>query len=274
MQGKPLKYSAIIAEWYYDQLLKAVSVMEKATRHEVLGEYEPDEVAMDALAIDINGVINSLVKRFDKYFRQYGAELAEKFLKKQLRFTRSSVKASIKPLEPEKASLAIKGSIINKSNYNTVKMAITENVNLIKSIPAQYFKDIVGAVTRSMEFGGSLEQLEKDVEYIGGVAKRRARLIATDQTRKVYESLALRQLIDAGFNKVQWHHSGGGKIPREYHLRKWDGVSDNPPNGLNGYIFNINEPPIIQFAKGKQPEVRGYPSVLINCRCFLTPIRG
>ena len=273
MQGKPLKYSAIIAEWYYDQLIKAVYAMEKATKREILGEYEPSEVAMDALAIEMRTVVYKLIKRFDKYFRQFGAEVADKFIKKQLRFVKSSVKEAIKPLEPSGASLAIKGSIINKSNYNTVKMAVVENVNLIKTIPEQYFKDIVGAVTRSMEFGGSLEQLRKDIEHIGGVSERRARLIANDQTRKVYEGIALRQLIDAGYEKVQWHHSGGGKEPREYHLRKWDGVSNNPPNGLNGYIFNINEPPIIQFAKGKQPEVRGYPSVLINCRCFLTPVR-
>jgi hypothetical protein len=59
--------------------------------------------------------------------------------------------------------------------------------------------------------------------------------------------------------------------PRDYHKMRWDGHTgkfNGKPNGLNGYIFPIDKPPVIDRKTGE----RGYPAQLINCHCFLTPV--
>ena len=81
---------------------------------------------------------------------------------------------------------------------------------------------------------------------IGGVDESRAEMIADDQIE-------------------------GETNPRQYHLRQWNGKSgkrNGRPNGLNGYEFDIDKPPVINL-KTKE---RGYPGQMINCHCRLVPI--
>ena len=74
-----------------------------------------------------------------------------------------------------------------------------------------------------------------------------------------------------GFTKVMWKH-GNSKEYRVYHKTKWDGHKgkrNGKPNGLNGYVFDISKPPVIDTKTGE----RGYPGQCIGCRCFLVPIQ-
>lgn len=231
--------------------------------------------AMDSLSYDFTSTLNRLIKKFQDYFKKYGEKLAKQFIERQLRYTNLSVKKAIEPLLNESLKYSIKGKMITPANRDIVKLAIYNNVALIKSIPEEYYKSVVGAVTRSVEFGGSIKQLKDELMKIKGVTERRAKLIAYDQTRKVYSDLALNQIKESGVEHVKWLHSGGDKVPRCYHIRKWDGksgVKNGRPNGLNGFIFDINKPPVIQKAEGNRPEIRGYPAQLINCTCLLVPV--
>lgn len=269
-QGKALKENPQIAKWYEKELQKLLKDMFDATNSSIKPDFKK-YIKGDVSATAITAQLAMLTDTFYDYFRKNGRRLAREFLDKQLRHSRLNVKQALEPIANRDLGFMLTGSIITPRNRNIVEMAIYNNVSLIRSIPEQYFKDITGAVARSMENNGSLKQLEEFLMHYEGVTKRRAKLIATDQTRKVHSSLALEQMKEAGFTKVKWVHSNAGKVPRCLHIRKWDGQSE-PPNGLNGYIFDIDNPPVIQKAKGSQEEVRGYPAQLINCRCFLVPI--
>ena len=177
------------------------------------------------------------------------------------------------PNDEEIPSLA--GSVIPRDMEQVIKASIMENVSLIRSIESKYFEQITGAVARSMQAGGSIKQLKQEILHYNGMTRRRADIIANDQSRKAYMSINLRNMAKAGIQKVEWVHSGGGYTVREYHYRKWDGVSgkdDGHPNGLNGFIFDIDKPPVIQEAKGKQQEIRGYPAQLPSCKCVMRAI--
>jgi uncharacterized protein with gpF-like domain len=63
-----------------------------------------------------------------------------------------------------------------------------------------------------------------------------------------------------GIDKYEWLHSAGGQKPRQLHQH------------MSGKTYSLSNPPIIQQAKGSQPEVRGKPGDLINCRCRMVPI--
>jgi uncharacterized protein with gpF-like domain len=276
-QGKALRSNVGIARWYHDEILKMCRDMFDNTKKQLTPLFvKYENTAMDSLSFDVTTTLNKLIKKYQEYFKRHGEKLAKEFLKRQLKYANISVRKAIEPLLKEEAKsenlkYVLKGNLVSEANKDIVKLAIYNNVSLIRSIPEQYFKDIVGMVTRSIEFGGDIKQLKEQLMKIDGVTERRAKLIAYDQTKKVYSDLSVINMKKAGINRVKWVHSGGDKVPRCYHIRKWDGVSE-PPNGLNGYVFELNNPPIIQKAEGKRDEIRGYPAELINCTCFLVPV--
>ena len=62
---------------------------------------------------------------------------------------------------------------------------------------------------------------------------------------------------DVGITQFKWVHAGGSKDPRNYHK-----------NVLNGKVFNVDDPPIIDQKTGE----RGYPGQAINCKCYQVPV--
>jgi SPP1 gp7 family putative phage head morphogenesis protein len=73
----------------------------------------------------------------------------------------------------------------------------------------------------------------------------------------MYNNLNASRMKAIGLNKYEWVHSGGGQRPREFHR-----------DVLNGQIFSLDDPPIIDEQTGE----RGIPSQLINCRCTMLPL--
>lgn len=273
-QGKALHHNIGIAVWYNRELNKALKAMFSDTLKKIVPTFT-ETIAEDSV-FDITVELNKLRKKYTEFFYKYGKELAKKFIERSIRHANISVKKAIEPIAKKEFKLT--GSIINEANREIVTMAIYNNVSLIRSIPEEYYKNVTGIVSRSMQ-GGSVKEMEDElVKFInleGKKARNRAKLIAYDQTRKVYSDIALQKIKDAGFTKVMWRHSHGDKVPRCYHVEDWDGKSglkDGKPNGLNGFVFEIDNPPVIQKANGKREEVRGFPAQLINCTCFLKPV--
>lgn len=274
-RGNALLPSYALELWYRKEIQKLCREMMRETRKVIVPEYDPKKVALDSMSVNIRISINELIRKYEKIFNTQGKELAKKFLSKQIKYVNGSVRHSITPLLKEGSKFALKGSV-TEAYSDIIRMSIENNASLIKSISQEYFTSVTGIISRSMGAGGSISHLKKDLMHYEGITERRAKNIAFDQTRKVYSDLSVRQISEAGFNKVMWNHSGGSQEPREYHQRVWDGVSgikDGRPNGLNKFVFELSNPPVIQHAKGKQPEIRGLTNQLVNCKCFLTPVR-
>ncbi|KAL1110045.1 hypothetical protein AAG570_014069 [Ranatra chinensis] len=93
-------------------------------------------------------------------------------------------------------------------------MIVTENVNLIKSIPSQYFLEVERIVFEAIANGNKIDELKSELLKRYAITNRRAKLIAKDQIKKATEMLERRQLIDAGVTKGFWLHSGNYKPGR------------------------------------------------------------
>lgn len=158
---------------------------------------------------------------------------------------------------------AIPGSIFDISPQMTVaiKAAIAENVSLIKSIPEQYLDRVAGAVTRAMTSANSIKQLAEEIKSYSLMTDRRAKNITLDQVRKVHAALNLLRMQDAGITRFKWMHVGGSVKPRPFHL------ADHPA-GLNGGIFSIENPPVIEPNTG----ITGFPGQLPFCRCVMQAV--
>lgn len=280
LKSDVFNYSPALERQYRMELKGLVDKMLKDVAENIVNAYRKNKsgftFATDGAFSNIDEQLKDLEKKYRELFARQGEVVAKRMVLRQLKYNRSSFTKIMKKLVPNDEEIpTLAGSIIPREMEQVIKASIMENVSLIKSIESKYFEQITGSVARSMQSGGSIKQLRQEILHYNGITRRRADIIANDQTRKAYMSINLRNLSKAGIQKVEWVHSGGGYTVREYHYRKWDGVSgkdDGRPNGLNGYIFDIDKPPVIQLQQGKQPEVRGYPAQLPNCKCVLRAV--
>lgn len=273
----PLNYSYAYEMEYQRDLRSLVKKMTDEVVKKLINVYgkNKESFAMDGAFNNVDDILKELEKKYRDLFTEKGEEYAKKMIMRQVRYSRTKFKEILKKLYPDKTQPpSIKGSVIPRDLYQDIRASMLENVSLIKSIQSKYFEQITGSLTRSMQYGGSLAQLKKEILKYDNITQKRANLIAHDQTRKAYMSINLRNMKNSGIQKAMWVHSGGGE-PRPYHIAKWDGISgikDGKPNGLNGFVFDINNPPVIQHQHGKQQEIRGYPAQLVNCKCVLKAV--
>ena len=147
---------------------------------------------------------------------------------------------------------------------------VKANVSLIRTIDEDRLPKIVSLVVKALKGEITRDKLVSEIERVGEVEGDRAEIIANDQIAKATTMFKMAKWKAVGWKRVQWKHSPRIPEPREYHRRKWDGksgVKDGHPNGLNGFVFEMSNPPVIDEKTGE----RGYPAQLINCHCFLVP---
>lgn len=162
-------------------------------------------------------------------------------------------------------------SLIDFIPPQRAKEIIAEGVALIKTIPSEEdHKKICNYLLKVFRGLETREHLIRYLMRLGGVDEERAEMIANDQIDKAAMRFLVEKWKAQGCKRVRWVHMGDAN-PRQYHLRPWNGVSgkrNGRPNGLNGYEFDIDKPPVINL-KTKE---RGYPGHMINCHCTLIPL--
>lgn len=264
---------------YRRAIMRLIRAMVKDYRT-LFGIYKSkkDQMAMDAaegewLTTAVQERLNKLGKLWDKKFKEFAETQSKDMVNKVLKSTDFQLKSILKDWFAAERFELLEMPIALKQ---VMKAHIAENISLIRSIPAQYLERVQGALVRAITDNGSLRQFEEEVAKYSGKELARAKLIAHDQIHKVFTTTVARRCSQLGIKRMMWHHSNVGKEPRPYHIRKWDGVSglkDGHPNGLNGFIFELSNLPVIQEKDAKHPdEIRGLPSQLINCRCFMRPV--
>ncbi len=216
-------------------------------------------VTDDSISSQIRIALNELQKKYGDKFSERSKELVKQLLKKTNRYSNLQVNEALKKMIGDNAKgFALVGSAISPEKSEIMKAILFENVSLIKSIPDEYFKQITGAVARSIENGEGVKGLAKELMSYGAKSQRRADLIAQDQTRKAFTSINLRNFNECGIKKFKWLHSGGSREPRTYHM-----------NVLNGQIFDLDTG--APNEAGKSPDFI-YPGQLPYCRCIMQAV--
>ena len=131
-----------------------------------------------------------------------------------------------------------------------LKKKITENVDLISSIPIQHLDEVEELVAGAIHSGTGLHQLTKDLQERFNVTRDRAELIARDQNSKACATIQKVRQKELGITRAIWRHSGASSQPREEHV-EWDGTT-----------YNVED--------GKWSDVDGeqvWPGTACNCRC-------
>lgn len=85
-----------------------------------------------------------------------------------------------------------------------LEAATIQNANLIKSIPQRYLDDVANTVQTGMRNGVLPKYIAEELTEKFGVASRRAKFIARDQSAKVTGEIAKQRQLDAGFTAFKW----------------------------------------------------------------------
>lgn len=277
-----MNFNVGIQRWYVKELLKLVDDLTKEVFEEIKPLYKENKEQItfatdDSISSQIRIALNALRKKFGDKFKRKGKRLANQMVSKTNKYANTTFLSMMNEMFKsqdeikQQGGFLLKGSMISPEKEEVIKALIYDNVNYIQSIEERYFTDITGTVMRSIQDGLGVTHVREELQKYYKESKRKAELVALDQTRKAFNSINLRNMQDAGIKKVKWVHSGGSQSPRDYHMTRWDGVSgikDGKPNGLDGFIFELGNPPVIDKKTGE----RGYPAQLPYCRCRMVAV--
>lgn len=263
LKGKPLHANAGLEIKYYKRIMRLVDVMSKETERELGKLLKGDAAkgfAMDAsITSAFRIVMGRLDKKYESIFAKHGKGYAEYMAKQSLNNSKITLGASLKKLSD---GLTIKTDLVTGQLNEILKASVLENTNLIKSLKDGYLggveSDVLRSITRTDT--GGLKGLQDSIhESLSDRYKRhknKAKNIALDQTRKVYNNVNAERMKKVGVKKFEWHHSGGSQKPRQDHI------------DMDGKIYSFDDLPVIDKHTGET----GITGQAVNCRCFMTPV--
>ena len=192
---------APVREWQRqvrERLLPAyASVISQITR-----DAEEDEIAaaMTAVEMALEGTLASSRLELDQWMRTALRWHERKWAEK----VRSGVGVDVYPFIDRTKSLA---------RINSIQEAAA---SLIRDISEQARKDVSGIIWRGITEQRNRRDVAKDIQERLGIARKRANLIANDQSQKLNSALSDIRAEEAGLDTYIWRHSGK-KNYREHH---------------------------------------------------------
>lgn len=127
------------------------------------------------------------------------------------------------------------------------------NVSLIQTIPEEALDRMREIVYQGFTDGRTTTSMIKEMQRAYGISRRRAELIARDQTAKLNGQIQQAQQQDAGIQEYIWYTTGDNRV-RSSHA------------ALNGKKFSWNNPPDVGHGR------RCHPGEDYQCRCIGRPV--
>lgn len=258
--GSPMIPSAPIRAWYRTEMDKICAAMVEDYRRTIKTALNNDNVkklfATDAAASSVfQKALDGLNRKWGDIFKGFAKSTAKKFVDKSDEHSKASTVFSL-------STAGIEQPVVKYTNNvaNTLQAAQDFNNTLITGIQAEVHEKIYNSVMLSLTSPNPEEQGQSGIEAalreVGGFTKERTKLIARDQTSKLYSALADERMKQNGIDEFEWMHSSAGKVPRQSHIDK------------DGIIFTLDDPRLWEGKKSDQ----GPPGWAINCRCRRRPI--
>lgn len=222
-----------------------------------IGKIDPDESLLE----EFNNRVERLNKKYNdliSYFENMSREFTKKMFK-------DAKRKFIKQFEKSVGADILK-SLGERGLKEAFEAEVQNNVALIKSIPEKYFSKIQEMVVRNTlgqeKFEGGLVKSIQDLTH---VTRKKAKLIARDQSAKAVSTFTQMRYENLGCKKYIWRNAQDKRVagnpsglypdpdPKsKYHGNHWD---------REGKVYYWDNPP---------PD--GNPGMPINCRCYAEPI--
>lgn len=128
---------------------------------------------------------------------------------------------------------------------------VAQNTALIKTIPSQHMERVQVILREGVMQGKTPAQIAKEIQEVSGITKRRAAVIARDQTGKANAALSEARMHEIGIDEYIWVTSHDERV-RPTH-RASDGKK---------YSFKTGSPHVHGLNPGQD----------ILCRCWARPV--
>jgi SPP1 gp7 family putative phage head morphogenesis protein len=209
-------------------------------------EQSPPAIAQDAIpAAELKRAVRKLTRRWKSRFDDAADELADWFGQAVSDRSDKALQAILR-----RGGISVKFRM-SRAQRDVLHATVNQNVNLIRSIPQKYLGAVEGIVMRGVQTGRDLQQITKGLQKEFGVTRRRAELIARDQTSKSTSALTRARQIELGITEAIWVHSHAGKTFRRTHVamhgKKFDVVKGMWDSDENAWV---------------------HPGELISCKCI------
>lgn len=248
---RPIRPSHANELWYKAELLRIVKLLRKSAERHLLPALKALISAGDSIG---DSLPHSVDSQFNAMKMEFGGvegvanRLAKDAVIRNLQAVDDRLKAAIK----DQLKVDVQAIFANDHELRTaMAKALKANVELITSIPPQYFEKLEKAVSDNFVQGVRYETLQAEVQRIADVTENRAKLIARDQTSKMNSSFNKVRQTQVGIQKYDWQTMEDERV-RESHAE------------LDGQTFRWDDPPDID---GEPLN----PGEDIDCRCLAVP---
>ena len=159
----------------------------------------------------LRGALAGLRRRWLKNFDGIAPQIAESFAQNAMKHTDLAFNAAL-----SKGGFTVPFRLTPKIQMELVKRTKT-NVDLIKTIPEEFFRDVHKAVFDSVKAGRDLSALTEHLHHAYDVTRRRAAFIARDQNNKATASIHQLRQLELGITQGRWRHTAASVTPRPEH---------------------------------------------------------
>lgn len=260
LTGEPLRVNPVYADRQAETVMREVRRMHLDVSKQVKALFRTEqsketiqEIAMDAsITSQARILTNKLARDWDKRFRDFAKTFSKHLFDDMESMTAQDMQDSMEKLT---GNTTINATSVSESTRDVIGAGTQQSTSLIKSISEEYMSEVQEALMRSIaspkgSYTATIESIDKMLQGRFRVYKNKAKNITLDQTRKAYNSITDSRMRSVGVTKYRWRHAGGSQEPRPYHK-----------NELNGQVFSLDDPPIIDRSTGE----RGHPGDAINC---------
>lgn len=138
-----------------------------------------------------------------------------------------------------------------------LEAATIANANLITNLSETYINQIRTTIVENMRQGFAPAKIAKDLQKKSGMTRKRAKLIARDQTAKLNGELTKARMNEAGIKYFRWVTSKDSRVGDDHKLAARRDI---------GY-----GPGVYLWAKPPREGIPGS-SARPNCRCTASPV--
>ncbi len=244
--AKPVRPSRANEMQYKRQLRELVRRLRASVDANILPILKRRAMTTDASLEDEIGAA------FEQMAREFGGldALAQRLAAEGVQKNLAAVDDTLAKNLKSAVGIGITGLMVsNQAIAEKMAAANKANVELIKSIPAEYFDRIKDIVSGNVEGGFRYEDIVDQIKEAGDITDRRADLIARDQTSKMNGAFNEARQTSLGIESYVWEGAGDER-ERDTHMAN------------NGQTFQWDDP----------PAETGHPGEDVNCRCVARPV--
>ncbi len=257
---KPVFPPAATEKYYNKRLQELVSAMERSVVWWLRAKYRAEEsqivtTATDSATDELQKEFRRLLHQWERKFRDESDGLATRFVRRVRNYSARNLQAQLEPLRRGGLGFDLKFSYMSRKERRDFKAIVNENVSLIKRIASECLGQVEGIVMRAIQDGFDLGTLTERLHHQFDVTKKRAAMIARDQTAKCTNTLSRDRLTSYGITQGIWMHTSAGKTYRDAHVE------------MDGEVYQLEEG-CFDPHEGRKVQ----PAELVNCHCVCRPI--